>query len=162
MGRAEITQPAGPHSIRPHPEGLIFGMPADLYHADPSLGSTSLKALMKGAADFWWGSWMNDLVDDEDDREPAHFRFGAAFHKLVLEGEAAFHAAYAIEPDPDTKFTDGWSALKTIEHLKAYLQKFDLPDSGNKPAHSRSVQSEDPETISRPSGENATALTWSR
>ena len=102
----------------PHPEGIVFGMPEGEYHADPSLGSTGLKALMKSAADYWWSSWMNDVVDIRDEREPAHFRFGSAFHKLVLEGEAAFASAYAVAPE----FEAFPGAMKTTDDLRAFLR----------------------------------------
>ena len=62
-----VAVPNLPHPSLPHPDGIYFGLPEDEYHADQALGSTSLKMLAKGAADYWWGSSMSGrfLADDE-------------------------------------------------------------------------------------------------
>jgi PDDEXK-like domain of unknown function (DUF3799) len=109
-----------------HSEGIVFGMPENEYHADPSLGSTGLKHLMQSATDYWWRSWMNG--DGGDDAETPGTRLGTAFHKLLLEGEAAFLASYAAAPDMTT--TD--AVLKTAEDLNSYLRRHGLPITGNK------------------------------
>lgn len=83
-----------------HAPGIYFGLDEDVYHADPALGSTDLKRLLTSPPDYWWNSWMNPAKPEESDK--AHLVFGRAVHKMVLEGEAAFSAAYRRAPDPAT------------------------------------------------------------
>jgi len=42
-----------------HAPGIVFGMPAAVYHDDPSLGASDLKRLLRSPADFWWHSKLN-------------------------------------------------------------------------------------------------------
>ncbi len=126
-----VSAKPGKAKAAPHPEGIVFGMPEALYHADPSLGSTSLKQLGKTASDYWWDSHMNDLRDaeDEDKKDGKHFLWGSAFHKLVLEGRPAFDAAYTCEPEMND--VDG--IMSTADHLKDYLRREGLVLKGNRP-----------------------------
>lgn len=71
-----------------HDEGVYFGLAEDEYHADPSLGSSSLKLLAKNPSSFWWGSWMNPRKPSDKDT-PARLK-GRAVHQLVLYGEDEF------------------------------------------------------------------------
>lgn len=73
--------------------GIYFGMSDTDYHADSALGSTGLKRLLQSAPDFWWQSSMNPAREPEKET-PAKV-FGRAVHKCVLEGRAAFEAAYS-------------------------------------------------------------------
>jgi hypothetical protein len=89
----------GPIMSKARAPGIIFGMSEDEYHADPSLGSTSIKNLMSSAADFFWLSGFNALRDDDDDKKDTNLLWGSAFHCLVLEGRREFDRRYASEPD---------------------------------------------------------------
>jgi len=73
-------------------DGVYFGLPEDAYHADPALGSTSLKQLATNPCAFWFDSPLNPNREDKD--TPSKF-FGTAMHKCVLEGREAFEARYA-------------------------------------------------------------------
>ena len=93
--------------------GIYFGLEAELYHADPALGSTDVKRLLVSAPDYWWHSRLNPARPTETEPTPAQ-AFGRAVHLMVLEGEAAFSAAYMREPDPD-------GLLMTMDHLTQWL-----------------------------------------
>lgn len=73
--------------------GIYFGLDDSEYHADPALGSTDIRRLLKSGPDYWWESAHNPLKE-EDDQTVAQ-KFGRAVHKFVLEGEVAFLGCYA-------------------------------------------------------------------
>ena len=98
-----------------HEPGVYFGLPESIYHADRALGSTDLKRLLTSAPDYWWESRWNPMRPE--DRETPAKLWGSAFHKLVLEGKAAFEKVYARAPDPD----DFPGALRTIDDLRKAL-----------------------------------------
>lgn len=77
------------------PVGLHFGLPEDLYHADPGLGSTSLKAIASNPIDFQWSRLF-----DEDKDTPSKL-LGSALHCRVLDGLDVFEEAYAVPPGQD-------------------------------------------------------------
>lgn len=80
--------------------GIYFGMTDDRYHADPALGSTDLRRLLRSAPDFWWHSKFNPMrpVDTET---PAKI-FGHAVHTCVLEGREKFEAKYGPTDEKGT------------------------------------------------------------
>lgn len=78
--------------------GLYFGLSDDVYHADPALGSGSVRALAKCPIFYWLESWMNPLREQR--LETPALLFGRALHKLVLEGREAFEASYIREIVP--------------------------------------------------------------
>jgi hypothetical protein len=81
-----------PTAPRPHEPGIYFGLAAAEYHPDPSLGSTDLKRLVKDPGEFWHHSPLNpDRPPSPDSKDRKE---GRALHKLTLEGEAAFAAAF--------------------------------------------------------------------
>lgn len=105
------------HKSALHAEGVYFGLSDVEYHADPALGSTDIRCLMRSPADYWWQSAMNPLCPEDNDT-PARL-WGRAFHKLVLEGRDAFERAYAGEPNK----SDYPEALVTVEDLKGALHE---------------------------------------
>jgi hypothetical protein len=110
----------------PMPEGVYFGLPEDVYHADPSLGSHDVIRLFAGAPYYWWESWMNPL---RKPRDADALVWGSAFHKFVLEGEEAFQSAYAQMP----QIEDYPNALKTIDDIKARMRELGIgPLTGKK------------------------------
>ena len=74
-------------------DGVYFGLEEDKYHADPALGSTSMKTLAVSPPDYWAGSPHNP--DREPDEDTPSRLFGRALHKFLLEGEEAFADVYA-------------------------------------------------------------------
>lgn len=93
--------------------GVYFGLAAEAYHADPALGSTSLKRLLTSGPDFWWNSPMNPARPEDGDDTPSLI-FGRAVHAMVLEGREALDAVYERAPDPE-------GLLVTDEHMVAWL-----------------------------------------
>lgn len=77
----------------PFAPGVYFGLDEATYHADPALGSTSMKKLAESPPDFWFDSPHNPMREEDDDT-PARL-FGRAVHKFVLEGREAFERGYA-------------------------------------------------------------------
>ena len=92
------------------PDGVYFGLPEEIYHADPALGSTNIKDLRKSAPDYWWTSVHNPNRPTREDK--AHHVFGRAVHKIVLEGVEPFLALYEREIE---------DALKTDADLVAWF-----------------------------------------
>src|SRR5262249_27241385 len=111
--KASSAEPANQPTLKTHPPGVYFGMASVEYHADPSLGSADLKRLLQAPAVYWWHSWMNPDRPPSSDT-PAKQK-GRALHKLVLEGEAAFSAAFAQEPSHEGHP----GCLVTLDDLKA-------------------------------------------
>jgi hypothetical protein len=112
---------------RPRAPGVYFGLPMADYHADPSLGSTDLKALLVHPACYWQRSHLNPDRAGEDNDSAAK-KVGRALHALVLEGEAAFARAFAEEPRPEAHP----GALVSLEDLKAKCRDLGEPVSGTK------------------------------
>lgn len=120
--------PESAPSAKPHSPGVYFGMPAAEYHADPSLGSTDIKRLVRDPGEFWHHSSMNPerppSPDTEDKKE------GRALHKLSLEGEAAFAKAFIEEPQPEAYP----GCLITLDDLRGYAREKGIkPEAGPAP-----------------------------
>jgi PDDEXK-like domain of unknown function (DUF3799) len=77
-------------------QGIYFDLAEDEYHADPALGSTDIKNLLKSGPDYWWNSSLNPRHADEPTPQQ---EYGKALHLLVLEGQQIFKARYARRPD---------------------------------------------------------------
>lgn len=77
--------------------GIHFGLSNDDYHADPALGSTSIKLLRQSVAEWWYDSAYNPRRPKKRDAEP--LKVGSAYHAIVLEGDKAFHRQYVRRPD---------------------------------------------------------------
>src|SRR5204862_7324383 len=80
----EPELPKVPPPLKPRAPGVYFNLPMTDYHADPSLGSTDLKALLVHPACYWQRSHMNP--DRRDDGDSPAKKIGRALHALVLEG----------------------------------------------------------------------------
>jgi hypothetical protein len=87
----------------PFADGVYFGLDEDVYHRDPALGSSDLKRLAAEPADYWFASPLNPNRAP-DETTPAQ-ALGKAVHKLVLEGEQAFAAAFVRRPDDLARLT---------------------------------------------------------
>jgi hypothetical protein len=77
--------------------GLHFGLPDDVYHADPALGSTGLKAVFNDPIQFQF-----DRLYPAEETESYEKTWGSAFHARTLEGREVFDAKYRVAPDPKT------------------------------------------------------------
>jgi hypothetical protein len=77
----------------PFAPGIYFGLDESVYHADPALGSSAMKALATSPPEYWFNSPHNPMREEDTDT-PAR-KFGRAVHKFVLEGREAFEARYA-------------------------------------------------------------------
>jgi hypothetical protein len=113
-------------AAKPREPGIYFGLPSAEYHADPSLGSSDIKRLLRSPSDYWWESHLNP--DRPGDRDSPAKQKGRALHKLVLEGLEAFERSFACEPKPDAYP----GALATLDDLKAKCRELSLPLSGGK------------------------------
>jgi len=81
----QSTHDLDPAKIVP---GIYFGLPEDIYHAAPWIGSSSAKKLYACPPDYWFESNMNPLREAD---EPTFAQsFGRALHHRILYGEAAF------------------------------------------------------------------------
>ncbi|WP_130470968.1 PD-(D/E)XK nuclease-like domain-containing protein [Candidatus Magnetaquicoccus inordinatus] len=93
--------------------GVYIGMPEDEYHADPALSQSGIKDLMVSPMTFW-ARHIDPERESADDS--AAMILGSAIHKRILEGEQAFNAAYAIEPDRK-KYPDAVSGAENLREM---------------------------------------------
>lgn len=75
--------------------GVYFGLSEAEYFAEPRIGSTLLRTLIDDPARFWFESYLNP---NRKDKTAKCLREGKIFHKLILEGERALSADFAIAP----------------------------------------------------------------
>lgn len=105
------------------PNGIYFGMPEDQYHALPRLSASGIKTLRVSPLRYWRES-LDPNRKPSQDSEPK--KLGRAYHKLLLEGEEAFGAAYAVTPCKE----DYPDALSDAEALRARCEELGLKKSG--------------------------------
>ena len=98
-------------TVKPHEPGVYFGMDADSYRNDPSLGSSDEKTLAANPSSYWYSSWMNP-GRPPDVATPATKR-GTAVHVRVLYGEAEFNRRYMRGADNDESMTPAEKAAAT-------------------------------------------------
>lgn len=115
---------------------VIFGMPEEEYHKHPALGSSGVRDLLVSPLTFWAKSGLNP---DKEEEETDAKDYGKAYHKLILEGTAAFHAVYAEELDP----ADYPKHLKTGEQLRECCTKLSLAKSGTLAEMSKRIREAD-------------------
>lgn len=80
-------------------EGIYLRLPNADYHRAGALGASDFATLDRDPASWWYGSRHNTWRRVRRDRP--HLNFGSALHALVLEGEDAYAAQYAVAPDDD-------------------------------------------------------------
>ena len=119
-----------------HEPGIYFGMPEDEYHADPSFSSSVAKDVLVSPLTAWCGHYDPDR--DEDDDTAAQVK-GKALHKAVLEGQEAFDARYAVQPDPD----DYPDHLKGADQLRAKCEELGLAKGGSIAAMAKRIMEKD-------------------
>lgn len=121
--------------------GVYFNMPEAVYHADPALGSGSVRALAKCAMYYWQDSWMNPLRQPRAETDA--LRDGRALHKLVLEGAEAFKRSFRRTPE----IGDHPAALDTVPQIKEALRACGQKMTGNKPELIERLREADPGAI---------------
>lgn len=109
---APVTSPVDSQPIQFEP-GIYFGLGEDAYHADTSLGSTSLKALVLDPIDY-----QHQRLHGGDKPETFALKWGKAIHCRVLEGRLSMAQRFPIAPD----VTDYVSPLVTMEHLRSHCK----------------------------------------
>lgn len=111
----EPVPPVQPPGAPPFPPpGIYFGMDEDHYHAIEALSGTGLKRLAISSMNYWAESGMNEA---REIIESPFLALGKAYHKRIVEGEAAYRAAYAIELDRK----DYPDAIVTHDQIKAAI-----------------------------------------
>jgi len=132
---------ASPLKLKVVPEGgmrpsIWMHLPAELHHADTSIGSTGLKRLRVSPPEFY-SYWPGNPQRIEDKLTDAK-KVGGAIHLHVLEGLERLKERYAVEA--------GEEALDTMEEMKAFLQKLGKQVSGRKDDLIKRVQAFAPQT----------------
>lgn len=105
------------------PNGVYLNLPAEQYHADPSLSASGIKAM--GASPLtYWHQYLDPNREDES-ITPAKV-LGEAIHKIVLEGSDAFNHRYLAEAHPE----DYPGCLQGVEALREKCGELGLKKSG--------------------------------
>lgn len=82
-----------------HMPGIYFGMPAEEYHKDPAMGSTDIRAAVKGPRKYWLRSYRNPNCARYQEEDVKPTILGTAIHVYLLEGQQAFYKKYVRRPD---------------------------------------------------------------
>lgn len=107
-----------------HAPGIYLNMPEDEYHADPSLSASGIKLLTVSPLDYWVNS--PHLNANRVEKTSDALDLGKAYHKIILEGRAAFDAEFCVSPAKE----DYPDALDGAESLRAYCKSLELKTSG--------------------------------
>ena len=109
--------------------GIYFGMPDDVYHALPALGSGDIKKLLASTMEFWAGAtWLSDVArkrkkrEDENPKTQETRILGRAYHCRLLEGVGEYEKRYARRLTPE----DCEGALVTTEQIKAAISAIEV------------------------------------
>lgn len=93
--------------------GVYLGVSNEDYHADPAIGSTSIKALLKSPLTYWYNSWMNPMKPEKNVTQA--MKFGTAYHTYMLEPERFL---YNIKPGKTTT-VEGCLAQGEMDAIEA-------------------------------------------
>lgn len=100
-----------------HADGIHFGLPDEEYHADPALGSTSLKELVIDPIEY-----QHARLHGGERRETYALKWGSAIHCRVLEGRASLERRFAFLPEQG----DFEGLLVTMDDLKRHCKQLGL------------------------------------
>ena len=117
--------------------GVFFGLNSETYHQDASLSFSGIKDLLISPITFWARSGMNP--NRTHSTSPA-MELGTAFHKRILEGQAAFQSAYAIPPEKG-------EALDGVEELRNRCSELGLRKTGTLAEMAGRILEVDPDAI---------------
>lgn len=107
-----------------HAPGVYLNLDEDEYHADPSLSASGIKLLTVSPLDYWVNS--PHLNPGKVEKTSDALNLGKAYHKIILEGRAAFDAAFCVAPDKE----DHPDALDGGEQLREYCKSLGLKANG--------------------------------
>lgn len=112
---------ANEYDLATKPPGMYFGLPMEAYLADPSLHASGIKDLLVSPLAYWVRSSFNpNKIPDEDTAAKAR---GRAYHKLILEGQAAFDATYCVAPAKPANALDTVAEIRKHAEAKGYKLK---------------------------------------
>lgn len=77
-------------------DGVYFGLSETEYFNEPRIGSSLLRTLIDSPVRFWFDSYLNPVPKPQ--KEKKNLNAGKIFHKLLLEGDRALAADFAIMP----------------------------------------------------------------
>lgn len=93
----------------------MLRIPAEEYHAIPSLSASGMKDLAVSPLRYWF---LNINPARPIRKESLEMKFGTALHCLVLEGERVFHQRYAVSVEQDDY---PHTLLVTVDDLRSWL-----------------------------------------
>lgn len=133
---ADLTTTTEPAGLIP--DGIYFGMPEDRYHADPALGSTSLKELVLDPIEY-----QHERLHGGERKETFALKWGSAIHCRVLEGRQSLADRFPIAP----AVADYPDALVTMEHLRAHAKKIGVKPGTKKEDAIAAIRDFDDEVV---------------
>lgn len=145
-------------------DGIYVGLDEAVYHADPALGSSDIRTLLKGANQYWWRSWLNP-------KRPVSKRtdsliLGSAVHKILLEGIDEFRRFYVRGPytsDSDLSPADKSALTKAAKKTLLEGQELLKADDFDFCVGVRDVIDQDPElTGCLDNGLSELSVFWTR
>lgn len=110
-------------------DGIYFGLPEAIHHAQDAIGSSGLKALLSNPINGFWRKSPNGkrimqalgLEEPQAEEQSLAQQFGTATHTLVLEPDQ-FDARYIETEDaPPEYLTSRDSIREGLERASAYL-----------------------------------------
>lgn len=104
--------------------GIYFGLDEEAYHADPAYSGSGVNDTLISPLTYWAHSPMNPAYER---KRTEAMDVGKAFHKRIIEGPEALHAAFAEEPDK----SDFVGTLVTASDMRSELRRRGLPVSGS-------------------------------
>lgn len=101
--------------------GIYFGLSAERYHADPSVGSSNLRDMNRGHRIYQAGSWMTPPEQRRQRKETDATVVGTALHSIVLDGVEGFTRTYVRRSSEYENLSQGEKAAMT-KAIKAALK----------------------------------------
>ncbi len=111
----------------PTQPGVYFDIDEDVYHNEIKAVSSSMLKLAD--QETWAHVWAQYFDPDREveEKDPAHFSFGKAYHCLLLEPKT-FNDRFAVAPDHTLPEHKGY--LASAKQLEAALKDLGLPKTG--------------------------------
>lgn len=94
--------------------GIYFGMPEQIYHNDPALGSHRLKEIVLDPVEY-----QHKRLHGGEERETMALKWGAAIHCRALEGRESFVERFPVAP---VMSDYGDELLVTMDHLRSHAK----------------------------------------
>lgn len=103
-------------------DGIYFGLSEEEYFTEKRIGSTLLRNLMESPAKFWFESYLNPIKKEKSNK---CLQEGKIFHKLLLEGEKALMADFAIIPSYMHSASNQFKAWKN-QQIRPIIREEDV------------------------------------